>query len=270
MGHVVEIQEMEHRNSKQTIQRIDSDMYMVLATGEVKDYNKTENRGQSINSLRQTFRKLRGVINSNFSGSDGELHITLTYRENMTDVQRLYKDFKKFMGRLKYSIGQEIAYISVVEPQGRGAWHCHLLIKTISGSSLYLPSGEIYGQWGHGFIKVKSLKGVDNIGAYLSAYLADVEVTDESAVKGLEVVEKIVDGTAKRFIKGGRLHLYPSGMNIYRTSRNIKRPTEEMMTYEKAKSANGLAEPVYTSKIQIVEEEYRNTVQYEQYNIKRK
>lgn len=273
MGNVVELQYMERRNSKQTVQKLDESSYVVLSTGEVKEYvNESENRSENKNSLRKTFRKLRGVINSNFYGKENELHITLTYAENMRDEKRLYEDFKKFMMRLKYETkGKELAYISVVEPQERGAWHCHLLLKALGENSLWLDSKQLADLWGHGFIKIKSLKGVDNIGAYLSAYLADVELEPNTVLKdGQEVVEKIVDGTSKRFIKGGRLHLYPAGMNIFRTSRNVKRPKEYLTTYEKAKKENGLATPVYSQKIEVDSEDFKNTIMYEQYNMKRK
>lgn len=271
MGNVVELQYMARRNDRQTVHRIDETTYMVVSTGEIKEFQKdSENRTENINGLRKTFRKLRGVINSNFFGEPNELHIILTYKENMQDTERLYKDFKKFMMRLKYRYKKELVYISVVEPQGRGAWHCHLLIKAPTSKSLYMASGDVLELWGHGHIKVKSLNRNDNIGAYLSAYLGDIELEpDQEPEAGQEVLIKKVDGESKRFIKGGRLHLYPSGMNIFRTSKNIKRPREYLTSYEKAKSANGLGEPVYTQKIEVDNEDFKNVIQYEQYNIKR-
>lgn len=273
MGNIVEVQYMARRNTKQTIQRIDETSYLVCGTGEVKQYeNKSENRSQNINSLRKTFRKLRGVINSNFEGLANELHIILTYKENMQDTERFYKDMQKFIRQLRNELGREIKYILVVEPQARGAWHSHLLVSALDNKNLFLDNNRVREMWGHGIIvKTKSLKGIDNIGAYLSAYLSDIELEEGQSVNaGEEVLEKIIDGVPKKVIKGGRLHFYPPGMNLYRTSRNIDRPREYMTTYEEAKSANGLATPVYTQKIEVDKEDFKNVIQYEQYNTRRK
>lgn len=272
MGNIIELQYMARRNNKQTVQRIDEATYFVISTGEVKEFeNNSENRSDNLNSLRKTFRKLRGVINSNFKGLANELHITLTYVENMTDQKRLYQDFEKFYKKLKYqNRDKELAYISVVEPQGRGAWHCHLLVKAIGKKSFYIPYDELLEQWGHGHVWIKSLKDIDNIGAYLSAYLSNVEISDDKeAEDGQEVLIKEVEGVTKKFIKGGRLHYYPPGMNLFRTSRNIKRPREYLTTYEDAKSANNLGKAVYTQKIEVDKDDFKNTIMYEQYNIKR-
>lgn len=273
MGHLVEVQHMEKRNAKSHVRKLDSNRYVVNATGEIKQFEKSANRGNSYNSLRKTFKKLRYLINNNFNGLANELHITLTYAENMTDTKRLYSDFKNFMDRLKYHYGKDtkLEYINVVEPQERGAWHCHLLLKLANKDKAYIDPNKLAELWGHGFVKIKSLKDVDNIGAYLSAYLADVELTDTiKNDEGCEIVTKEVDGVEKRFIKGGRLHMYPSGMNLYRKSKGIIPPEREHMEYQDIKKIVGSAEPHYQSKIEIVDEDFNNTISFQEYNLKRK
>ena len=223
MNHIVEIQYMEKRNVKNHIKKLDKDRYIELSTGEIKEFNHIENRSESFNSLRQTFKKLRYLINNNFTGKGNELHVTLTYAENMTDTNRLYDDFRKFMQRLKYKYKDisSIDYISVIEPQGRGAWHCHVLLRFNDMDRVYIENSVLAGLWGHGFVTIKSLKDVDNIGAYLSAYLADIELDDENVIHAVlnDLSIKEVDG--KKYIKGGRLHMYPPGMNLYRKSKGI-------------------------------------------------
>ena len=241
MNHVLEVQHMKKKNRKQTILKLDSDSYVDLSTGEIKDFNKTINRQQNYNSLRKTFKKLRYLINNNFVGSENELHITLTYKENMTDTKRLYSDFEKFIKRLKYKFKSlsTLDYISVVEPQGRGAWHCHCLIRFNELDKAYIKSSELQGIWGQGFVKIKSLKNIDNIGAYLSAYLTDIEYSEDKvmvAVKEqLDIVEKDVEGQSKTIIKGGRLHMYPTGLNIFRKSKGIEYPVREEMLFSDVK-----------------------------------
>jgi len=275
MNHIVEIQHMKKMNLKPSIKKLSKDKYLVIESGEIKDFEHIENRSQSFNSIRQTLKKMRYLIDYNFDGRKNELFCTLTYAENMTDVGRLYTDFKRFMTRLKrrYKDKGSIDYINVVEPQERGAWHCHLLLRFNDVRSIFLENSEIAEMWGQGFVTIRSLTGVDNIGAYLSAYLADIELTDGNMSvamqAGLEVVEKEVQGVKKRFIKGGRLHLYPSGMNFYRKSKGILYPEREIMTYKNAKKIVGSAQPHYKKTTSIQRDDFENTITYEQYNLKR-
>lgn len=274
-NHIVEIQHMEKMNGKNHIKKLDKDSYVDLSTGEIKEFQHIENRQESYNSLRQTFKKLRYLINNNFLGLPNELHMTLTYKANMTDTGRLYDDFRKFMQRLKrkYKKDTSIDYISVVEPQERGAWHCHLLIRFNDLDKVFVKNKELRELWGQGFVTIKSLKDIDNIGAYLSAYLTDVELTEETVVTAIKedrsVETKIVDGVEKRFIKGGRLHMYPSGMNIFRKSKGMIYPERETMSFEKAKKIVGSAKPHYVKTYEVETDNFSNTITYLQYNLKR-
>jgi hypothetical protein len=281
MNHIVEIVNVEKdTNGFNKVKKLSKTEYLNMETGEILNYKISENRGQNVAGLKDTFHKIRDLINNNFTGAANELHVTLTYKENMTDTKKLYSDFDKFWKRYKYKYGKNIEYISVVEPQGRGAWHCHVLIRHNNKDKVFIPSKEIQDLWGNGFIKIKSLDGVDNIGAYLSAYLGDIELnTDnfkEIACKTgnphMEIKEINVDGVSKAFIKGGRCYLYPPGMNLYRKSKGIKFPEIKEMSYIEAKKIVGSAIPNYSRTIKIIDEESSrklNTVTYEQYNIKR-
>ena len=275
MNHLVEVQHMEKMNRKAHIKKLDADRYLDIGTGEIKEFKRSENRQQSFNSLRQTFKKLRYLINNNFTGKGNELHITLTYKANMTDTKRLYEDFKNFMKRLKYRYKKEttVDYLTVVEPQGRGAWHMHLLIRFNDLDKVYIKNSDLRALWGQGFVKIKSLKDVDNIGAYLSAYLADMELTEDNLMSaarmGQEIEIKVVEGQEKRFVKGGRLHMYPPGMNLYRKSKGILEPERIEMPFNQVKKIVGSAEPHYSKKITIEDGDFQNTIQYLQYNTKR-
>lgn len=284
MGNIKEIMYLQ----KSTIQpfgikKISKNEYMVVATGEILEYkNRSENRSQDKESLRKTFKKLRELINTNFVGNRNELCFTITYKENVRDPKVLYKDFDKFMKKLKYRYGS-VDYINVVEPQERGAWHCHILLRFNDLKKAYIPNKEISEMWGKGFVKVKAMKkDIDNLGAYLSAYLGDIEITDSNATQlvqdgaikvgqSISIKEIEIEGKKKKFIKGGRLHYYPTGMNIYRASRGIKQPIVSHISYEDAKKIVGAATPTYSTctLIQDDNENIVNTIVYEQYNLKR-
>ena len=99
--------------------------------------------------------------------------------------------------------------------------------------------------WGHGFTKTKAVTNVDNVGAYFSAYLGDMPLDEFNALDADEMSDSVqivskpaedADGKkiSKKIVKGGRLKLYPVGMNIIRYSRGVKRPDVEVTTYEEA------------------------------------
>lgn len=274
MGNITEIQHMEKMNTRQTIQKISKHQYVVLETGEVKDFELSANRSENINSLRKTMKKMRYLINNNFYGKKNELALTLTYEENMTDTKRLEEDLESFIDKLRYRYKgkTKIEYMHVIEPQGRGAWHSHTLLRFDDLKYIYIPNDEIRKMWGQGIVKVKHLNNVDNIGAYLTAYLTDIEFTDENVRLehiGSTIEEKEVNGVKKQFIKGGRLFLYPPGMNLFRKSNGIKYPKRENMKYKDAKKEVGFAEPNFSSVTKIETDDFKNTISFEEYNSKR-
>ena len=287
LGHIIEIVSQEKQSvSLMRLRKLSKYQYVDVLTGEVFDYSLSDNRSQNINSMRKTIHRIRRLINANFAGSDNELFITLTYAENMTDRATLYSDFKRFIRSLRsrYSREYDFEYINVIEPQGRGAWHCHLLLKCEVDKELYIPNAVISELWGCGFTKTKRLKGIDNIGAYLSAYLTDMEINAENVLdmlgdlsSGLQVVDRIVDedgnSVSKKFVKGARLKLYPSGINIVRYSRGIVKPAVSNQPYAQIKEKTGSAKPDFSRSIAIFcdgSEEPVNTITYENYNLTRK
>lgn len=278
MNHIVEVQYMEKVNSEVHIRKIDAERYVDLRTGEVKEFERTENRSQGENSLRKTFNRLRELINTNFNGSPNELFITLTYRGELQtrDTKRVYEDFKNFMKRLKYKYKDEttIDYINVLEPHASGNFHMHVLLRFNDLNKIFIPNEELAETWGNGFVSIQSLKDVDNIGAYISAYLADIELPEDKA-NNLEghpdLVEKDVQGQKKKFLKGARLVFYPTGVNIYRKSKGIREPIKEKMSYKEAQKKVGCAKPNFKYGIELndTEKEFKNTLIKEQYNLKR-
>ena len=125
MGHLSEIQFMEKMNRTNAIRKLSKNEYLVLETGEVKQFNHIENRSGSYNSLRQTFKKLRYLINNNFVGAENELFVTLTYADKRWDNSQVYKDLYKYVKRLKYRYKDKstVDYLNVVEPHADGSFH---------------------------------------------------------------------------------------------------------------------------------------------------
>ena len=220
---------------KSNIKKLNKNEYVKLSTGEIKKFNYTKNK--NIDSLIKTIKHIREIIRCNFNGEKNEIFITLTYKENMQDTEKLYNDFKNFMKRLKYKFKDyKFEYIAVAEPQERGAWHLHILLKVVNQKSLFLEQEMLLKIWGHGGVFVERIKNnVDDLGTYFGVYFTD-----------------LLDENSKQRKKGARLHLYPKGFKFYRTSRGIKKP-EIFYTEYKNIEEQGYKK-AYTKTYEIVEE----------------
>lgn len=290
MGNVYEVLRMDRINKKSCILVLDKDSYIDLRTGERKEFEHHENRACDRNELRKTMRRLRCIINANCSDVSKCRWITFTYADNMTDTDRLYADCKKLIMCVRYHLGH-FEYIHVVEPQGRGAWHIHAL-WIFDDKAPFIDSAWLRNVWGNGFVTVKKLEDVDNVGAYLTAYLCDCDIEDytryvfeknhlslpddisviTSQFSGDDILVKEVeqDGkkVSKRFVKGGRMYMYPPNFNLYRASRGIQKPIEEYMTYENAQKKIGSAQPTFSTAIRLTDDvsDFQNVIIKEYYN----
>ena len=277
MAHIVEVQHMKKVNKRAHIKKIDKEHYVDLSTGEMRKFELSEVRAHNINSLRQTFKKMRYLINNNFIGNRNELFVTLTYRGDLqtSDSVTVSKDFDRFMKRFKRKYG-DVDYIRVLEPHASGNWHLHVLIRLNEVEDAYVSNEDMSKLWKNGFVNVQSVRNVDNVGAYLTAYLADVsveELTESGVFPDVNegIVEKEFQGEGKRYVKGGRLSFYPTGLNVYTRSKGIVAPERKEMSYANAKKIARHGTPHYKKSISIADEssDYQNTITYEQYNLKR-
>lgn len=202
---------------------------------------KEERRLQTVRDARNLARRLALM---NFSSTDK--FITLTYAENMTCMEKADDDFKKFIMRLKYQykIGK-MKYLAVRERQKRGAIHFHMLCDwdvEIGGESEIRELERHLGQkvWGHGFVDVKPIGHVDNVGAYLIKYMT----------------------------KNLAIELY-EGKKLYLCSRGLDRPKtyggEEAEAIIKFYNLDHKKE-VFTNHY---ESEYLGCITYKEYNAKR-
>lgn len=241
IGEKIEVSISDYRPRNPPIIRIDNDTYKVRRTREIKQFKHGSSRMDAKQTLRQSFKRLRNIIDCNVTTQNRDhIHwITLTYAENMTDNKRLYEDFRKFNMRLKYWCKKEFPdnsyeYIAVAEPQARGAWHLHLILIW-KEKAPFIKNENLAEIWGYGFVKINALKkNVSNVARYLCAYLTDLPIEDaQQCEKGTFSNRKydIKNVNDKSIIKGARLELYPAGFQIFRCSKGIKRPKESKMQY---------------------------------------
>jgi hypothetical protein len=264
------------------IKKINGHEYVDLRTGEVFDYEVIQNRSENLDSVRRSLGRLRDYINTNVVDVTKCKWVTLTYAENMTDTKRLMRDYEKFVKKARYKYGH-FEYIIACEPQGRGAWHIHM-IMIFPGKAPYIPNNEMADTWSHGFTTTKKLdENISNIGAYLTAYLGDFDFseldklsTEElmkmqgKQIKDVEVLQPDGKKIPKKIIKGGRLHMYPAHFNLYRCSRGIRAPdiTKEIEkdVQKKIKASSAKLTFEKTISIQDADTGYKNTLNYRYYN----
>lgn len=274
-GNVIEI---KHSSgiAGSNINKIDKDHYLILSTGEIREVKHTEKRIENTESIKQSMKNLRDLINCNCTEPDKCIWLTLTYKELMQNQEQLYADLKKFFMRLKYHLGdKKFEYIATIEPQARGAYHAHVIL-IFDKKRPFIANEVMATIWGHGFTKTTKIDNIDNIGLYLTAYLTDISVDEASildikSAKNIKDVEVVEGGkeVPKKIIKGGRLKYYPSGFRLYRCSRGIKRPTIWKTTNQQAMEyieENGL-DLFYEKTIKLTDESknFERVINYKQF-----
>ena len=254
--------------------------YMRISDGEINECELMETREDDYSGVKATLLRLRGYINANVTNAHKCRWITLTYRQRedekseavpMTDPERLYLDFKHFIFRLRLRYpGME--YIAVAEPQQSGSWHMHVIL-IFKKRAPFIPFDVLRDKyWRKGYVDIQKIDdNCDNLGAYFSAYLANIEYEEgDELQEGDELVTgKDAKGREKKFIKGGRLKFYPPKMNLYRISRGIVKPEEAQMKYKELDKSK-LGALTHSEIIALYNEETDRmiTYKYEYYNRK--
>lgn len=125
--------------------------------------DKEKNREKVLARAR---KDLRRIINCNIQKHSKFL--TLTFADNVQDLDYANNEFKKFIKRLNYHYGIKVQYSVVVEFQKRGAIHYHCVLYNLVQKIKVKEFEEI---WKQGFIKINSIDNIDNVGAYVCKYM---------------------------------------------------------------------------------------------------
>ena len=134
--------------------------------------DQRKHKAQSSSS--RTRNEMRRLINAN---PELLTFLTLTFKENISDIQLANKIFNRFIVRIRKE-DENFKYIAVIEFQKRGAVHYHLLcnldIKNLADATKrrIFKQNFSQNQWKNGFVKVKEVEHVDNMGAYFCKYLS--------------------------------------------------------------------------------------------------
>lgn len=184
---------------------------------------KFQKRKDNVLQAKRNFRRLVGA---NLS-KEKPLLISLTYKENMQDINTGYDDYKSFIQALRYKFGKDIKYITVPEFQMRGALHFHCLFWGLPHEILTEERKfrTIANIWGNGFVDIIETDGDGKLSSYLAKYMAkafvDKHLKNQKAyVSSRNIDRPVVDKNAIvsmylfQFTKDGDL---PIMDNSYKT-----------------------------------------------------
>lgn len=230
------------------LKRLNKTNYVDTRTGEIKTYNTHAKR--SYQSFNRSFNLLKDKINANFSGQKNESFLTLTFadrsracskdeKHNKSVVKSCKHDLDNFLKRLRRRVetgNHKLIHIIIMEPQHSGSPHFHILLKLLHARNLDLSHDLIQDLWKLGFSNVKPLNNISAIPAYFHAHLTDMPLEELSKLpNGAETVERVVEGTPKKFVKGARLRYFPKDINYFSSSKDLKKPTKSIMKAEEAR-----------------------------------
>lgn len=216
-----------------------------LGRTKEKSENYKENRKQVLQRAKKNLRRLINANVGQYGKENIAKFVTLTFADNVTDINMANYEFKKFIQRLNYycfgTKKSELKYTCVIEFQKRGAIHYHVIFYNLP----FTKSNILESIWQNGFIKINKIDDVTNVGAYVSEYLGQAEKG-----QGHDIDDDRLEGKKSYF-----------------SSRGLYKPTE--ITDKKIVEQVSSALPIeYLTYSTIFENENLGNIIYKQYNLK--
>jgi len=125
-------------------------------------------------NARRAALAFRRIVASNLGADDAPVLASLTYGQNISELQQGHADFNAFARSLRSEHGSGIRYIAVCEFQKRGALHFHTLIwGLLPGTVERERSTRMVAKvWGKGFVDLVQTDGAPALAGYLAKYLS--------------------------------------------------------------------------------------------------
>jgi hypothetical protein len=101
----------------------------ILQKGPLAMPNRAK-RGESVNresNVEDSAKRAKQAVRLRAKEIGADRMLTLTYRDNMQDMERLKRDWKAFVRRM--SKCKSFHYVATFERQQRGAWHIHVAVR---------------------------------------------------------------------------------------------------------------------------------------------
>lgn len=135
----------------------------------------------SVRRSRTSLRRL--ILNNAYAWKDKHGNIippkllTLTFKENITDLKSANKLFTDYIQRLNYrfenTLNETLKYVCVVEFQKRGAVHYHLVLFNFPFIDyVYKKLNDVWGEGRIHFATIKRNDDVSKVVSYISKYIS--------------------------------------------------------------------------------------------------
>lgn len=199
-------------NNLSNYKKISKNLYLDKKTNIVRQYNK--NLYKSDIAIKNSMKRLKDLIDMNFCKDNTELFITLTTKENISELDIIKRYVLNFIRRLKHKyLDSDFIYIYKFEKNKElEKWHCHILLKDSNHKVTYISNNELFDIWKNGYVNVQRV----------------------NSKKGVENTKK--DNIKDYMCKSNQMYNIPIKAIIWGTSRNIKRPKIQKKKYSEAKN----------------------------------
>jgi hypothetical protein len=125
------------------------------------------------------------TINANASrGRFEDKFVTLTYAEEVEDLDRARSDYVRFVKRLEYRLKINVRYVAVPQihrerelKTGKKVIHYHVYFFGLP----FIAKDDLGAIWGQGFIRINAIDSVQNVGSYVTNYM-DKDFMDEEFI----------------------------------------------------------------------------------------
>lgn len=124
---------------------------------------------RKVKYYREKRHEIRRLVEMNYK-ADYTKFVTLTFAEQIEDVEEANYIFNKFVKRLKYNLKKPVAYLATWERTKKNRIHYHIIIFNLK----FMKWSDLERVWGHGYIKINDVSHVEseNVGRYIAKYFS--------------------------------------------------------------------------------------------------
>jgi len=121
---------------------------------------------QASHRAKENMRRL--IIGNMHHHKEKAVFLTLTFKENITELSRANKQFRYFVKRMNGYLGYPFRYIAVPEFQQRGAVHYHMIVFNMP----FIKGEKIEREiWKNGATNIKLVRKGYGAFAYITKYM---------------------------------------------------------------------------------------------------
>lgn len=203
--------------------------YVVVDTGEIKKYKF--NNVKDVGGLKKSMKKLNQTLKNNFVGAENELFITLTAERDVTDIRQMKMMFQQWWDKLR-GLYDDLEFASIYEKHiDRDSWHIHTIIKATEHKRLFIPNNIIEDVWEYGFTKTSRIVNTPTS----NEIREDYRMAYRNKITERFGINKVINYMCKTETK----EQIPVGIRCYDTSRGIKKPVPENISYDETRQQMG-------------------------------